>query len=133
MPDNFETTLFPADLAMSPQFAIQRVTDAASKYGQDLFQTDRRFKKAREIQATAAFLIGLSKITGKKYWVMPEHEAATPDTYGVSLAVHTKLNGYVRDLLSVEVTQYESHSDEGMVSFVKRKLSNKYLPEHYVL
>jgi hypothetical protein len=134
MKNNFEEKLFPPNLAMSPAFAIGRFTAAARKYGPDLVLTDPRFKKAREIRATAAFLLGLAKITGKTYWVIPEYIADTPDTYGISFAAHPKYeDGNIRDLLSVEVTEYETHSDEDMVAFVNRKLANKYLPDHYIL
>jgi hypothetical protein len=134
MKDNFEEKLFPPNLAMSPAFAIGRFTSAAIKYGQVCVLTDSRFKKAREIRATAAFLIGLSKITGKTYWVMPEYVADTPDTYGISFAAHTKYEeGNIREMLSVEVTEYETHSDEDLLGSVRRKLSNKYLPDHYIL
>lgn len=118
---------------MSPAFAIQRFTGAGAKYGENLVLTDHRFKKAREVRATAAFLLGLSRITGKTYWVMPEYESSTPDTYGVSFSPHATMNGNVRELLSVEVTEYEAHSEKGIVAFIKRKLSNKYLPDHYIL
>lgn len=134
MKNNFEEKLFPPNLAMSPAFAIGRFTAAVRKYGQDFVLTDARFKKAREIRATAVFLLGLAKITGKTYWVMPEYIADTPDTYGISFAAHPKYeDGNIRDLLSVEVTEYETHSDEDILAFVKRKLSNKYLPDHYIL
>ena len=65
---------------------------------------------------------------------MREYEADTPDTYGISFAAHPKYeDGNIRDLLSLEVTEYETHSDEDVIAFVKRKLSNKYLPKHYIL
>jgi len=119
---------------MSPAFAMGRFTAASNKYSQDHVLTNSRFKKAREIRATAAFLLGLSKITGKTYWVMPEYDANTPDTYGISFAPHPKFeDGNIRDMLSVEVTEYESHCHGDLLVFVKRKLSNKYLPNHYIL
>jgi hypothetical protein len=134
MKDTFEQRLFPPGIAMSPAFAIGRFTASAIKYGRDLILTDSRFKKAREIRATAAFFLGLSKITGKTYWIMPEYVADTPDTYGISFATHPKYeDGSIRDMISVEVTEYENHSDEDLLAFVKRKLSDKYLPKHYIL
>jgi hypothetical protein len=134
MKANFEEKLFPSALAMSPAFVIDRFTVAAWKYGQDLVLADLRFKKARELRVTAAFLLGLAKITGKTYWVTPEHVADTPDTYGISFAAHPKYkDGNIREKLCVEVTEYEPHSAQGLVPFVSRKLWNKYLPDHYVL
>ena len=134
MKETFEQRLFPPSLAMSPAFAMGRFTAASNKYSQDHVLTNSRFKKAREIRATAAFLLGLSKITGKTYWVMPEYDANTPDTYGISFAPHPKFeDGNIRDMLSVEVTEYESHCHGDLLVFVKRKLSNKYLPNHYIL
>ena len=134
MKTNFEEKLFPSAIAMNPAFVIDRFTAAAWKYGQDRVLTDSRFKKAREMRATAAFLLGLAKITGKTYWVMPEYVADTPDTYGISFASHPKYrNGNIREKLCIEVTEYEPDSAEGLLPFVNRKLSNKYLPDHYIL
>ena len=134
MKNNFEEKLFPPNLAMSPAFAIGRFTAAARKYGQERVLTNSRFKKAREIRTTAAFLFGLSKITGRTYWVMPEYVADTPDTYAISFTAHSRYeDGNIRDMISVEVTEYETHSDEDLLAFVKRKLSDKYLPQHFIL
>jgi hypothetical protein len=134
MKNNFEEKLFPPNLAMSPAFAIGRFTAAARKYGEERVLTNSRFKKAREIRTTAAFLLGLSKITGRTYWVMPEYVADTPDTYGISFTVHPRYEyGNIRDMISVEVTEYETHSEEDLLAFVRRKLSDKYLPQHFIL
>lgn len=119
---------------MSPSFTIGRFTAAARKYGPHRILAESKFQKAREIRTTAAFLLGLSKITGKSYWVQPEYEENTPDTYGISFSPHPKYqDGNVREILSIEVKEYEIHSDEDLLSFIRGKLSNKYLPEHYIL
>jgi hypothetical protein len=134
MKDKFEEKLFPSNLAMSPGFVIGRFAAATRKYGQDRVLTNSKFKKAREIRTTAAFLLGLSKITGKTYWVMPEHILDTPDTYGISFAAHPKSeDGNIREVISIEVAEYETHNAGDLLSFVRRKLSNKYLAEHFIL
>lgn len=65
---------------------------------------------------------------------MPEYVADTPDTYGISFTVHPRYeDGNTRDMISVEGTEYETHSDEDLLVFVRRKLSDKYLPQHFIL
>ena len=134
MSANFEQKLFPPDIAMSLSFAIGRFTAAARIYGEHRVLTESKFQKAREIRVTSAFLLGLSTITGKTYWVQPEYKENTPDIYGISFSRHPKYqDGNVRDILSIELKEYESHSKEDLLSFIKGKLSNKHLPAHYIL
>jgi hypothetical protein len=134
MKNDFEQKVFPQDIAVRPSFAIGRFTAAARKYGHHRVLTESKFKKAREVRTTAAFLLGLSKITGKTYWVKPEYEENTPDTYGISFSPHPKYqDGNVREILNIELKEYEVHSEEDLLSFIRGKLSNKYLPDHYIL
>jgi hypothetical protein len=127
--NDFVHKLFPPDIAMSPSFAIGRFTAAARKYGHNRVLTESKFQKAREIRTTAVFLLGLSKITGKTYWVKPEYEDNTPDTYGISFSPHPKYHdGNVREILSIEVKEYEIHSDEDLLSFIKEDFQTNICP-----
>ena len=134
MKDIFEERLYPPDLGMSPSFAIRRFKSATRKYGDNNVLTNSKFKKAREIWITAAFLLGLSKITSRTYWVLPEYKDSTPDTCAISFVGHPAYeNSKMREIISVEVSQYEEHSKEDLLSIIKTKLSNKHLPDHYIL
>lgn len=134
MKDNFEERLYPPDLGMSPAFAIGRFNSAIRKYDQDVVLTNSKFKKAREVWTTAAFLLGLSKITGKTYWVMPEYVALTPDTYAISFVTHPQYEGgKICEIISIEVSQYEEHALDDLLTTIQRKLSNKHFPDHYIL
>jgi hypothetical protein len=130
----FEQELYPAEIGMSPQFAMNRFKGAIAKYGQQKVMRESRFQKAREIWATAAFLMGLSKITKKSYWVAPEYNSDTPDTYGTSFQGHPIYpSGKIRELLEIEVSTYEQHASGDLVQTIKRKLNGKAYPSHYVL
>ena len=134
MKDSFEERLYPPDLGMSPSFAIGRFKLAIRKYGQNIVLTNYKFKKAREIWTTAAFLLGLSKITGKTYWVVPEYQASTPDSYAISFVAHPQCeDGTIREIICIEVSQYEEHSREDLLAAIRRKMSNKHLPDYYIL
>jgi hypothetical protein len=130
----FQEQLYPSDLGMSPQFAMYRFKGAIAKYGQRKVISESRFQKAREMWATACFLTGLSKLTQKTYWVAPEYNNQTPDTYGVSFTPHFKYQGgKVREDLYIEVSEYEQHASGNLVDTIKRKLSGKAYPDYYVL
>jgi len=131
---DFEKKIYPPDIGMSPQFAMRRFRAAIAKYGQQRVLSESRFQKAREIWASGAFLIGLSKITQKTYWVAPEYYEQTPDTYGMSFVPHSKYkNGKLQEIHSIEVSEYEQHADGGLLGTIKRKLSGKVYPDFYVL
>jgi hypothetical protein len=130
----FEKQLYPPEMGMSPQFAMNRFNGAMTKYGQQKVLSESRFQKAREIWASAAFLIGLSKLTEKTYWVAPEYNNATPDTYGISFKPHAKYEcGKMKEVLNIEVSEYEQHASGDLVETIKRKLNGKAYPEYYVL
>ena len=130
----FEKQLYPPEIGMSPQFAMMRFKSAMAKYGQQKVLGESRFQKAREIWATAAFLTGLSKLTEKTYWVAPEYNDQTPDTYGISFKPHPKFeSGKIKEVLAIEVSEYEQHAFGDLVEAVKGKLNGKAYPEYYVL
>ena len=130
----FEKQLYPPEMGMSPQFAMNRFNGAMAKYGQQKVLSESRFQKAREIWASAAFLTGLSKLTQKTYWVAPEYNNPTPDTYGISFKPHAKYEGgKMKEVLNIEVSEYEQHASGDLVETIKRKLNGKAYPEHYVL
>ena len=130
----FERQLYPPEIGMSPQFAMMRFKAAIGKYGQQIVLSESRFQKAREIWATAALLTGVSKLTDKTYWVAPEYDDQTPDTYGISFKSHPKFEGgKIKEVLAIEVSEYEQHATGDLVETVKRKLNGKAYPAYYVL
>ena len=46
---SFERQIYPAEIGMSPQFAMNRFKGAIAKYGQQRVMSESRFQKAREI------------------------------------------------------------------------------------
>lgn len=130
----FEKQLYPPEMGMSPQFAMNRFKRAMAKYGQQKVLSESRFQKAREMWASAAFLTGLSKLAEKTYWVAPEYNNQTPDTYGISFKSHAKYEGgQMKEVLNIEVSEYEQHASGDLVETIKRKLNGKAYPEYYVL
>lgn len=130
----FQKQLYPPGMGMSPQFAMNRFKGAMAKYGQQKVLRESGFQKAREMWASAAFLTGLSKLTEKTYWVAPEYNNQTPDTYGISFKPHAKYEGgKMKEVLNIEVSEYEQHASGDLVETIKRKLNGKAYPEYYVL
>lgn len=50
----FEKQLYPPEMGMSPQFAMNRFKRAMAKCGQQKVLSESRFQKAREMWASAA-------------------------------------------------------------------------------
>ena len=65
--------------------------------------------------------MGVSKLTGKTYWVAPEYDNETPDTHGISFQRHpTYQNSNIRELLEIEVSTYEQHASGNLVEQLKQ-------------
>jgi hypothetical protein len=108
---HFERQLYPRDIGMSPQFAMNRFKAAVEKCGREKLLSEHRFQKARQTRATAAFLTGLSKMTQKTYWLALEYVNPTPDTYGMPFAPHPEYErGKIREMPDVEVSEFEDHA-----------------------
>jgi len=130
----FEEALFPPDVSMSPAFALARFKLINSEYGANRVRSDVRFKKAREIWQTAVFLTGLTSLTGKEFWVSAQYQDTTPDTFGAAVIPHpTKAGAQIRELISIEVTEWEEHADGGLAETILKKLDGKRYPPYFFL
>lgn len=90
-----------------------------------------RFQKEREAWITALFLAALNKVDQKSYWVGVEESDRTPDTYGVMFREMGK--GLSKDVMNIEVCEWESHSKLGMSDHIKAKLKKARYPGYFIL
>jgi hypothetical protein len=131
----FEKLLFPESPLLTPYVVIERFEGAVRFYGKDLVLTDRRFQKAREMHATAIFLLGRSKLVvgNEKYWLAPSYDEV-PDVYAYRFQPHPDIpDGQQTVQYFIEVTDWEAHSKETLSERVKNKLAGKAYPFHFIL
>src|SRR6266481_3135941 len=122
--NEFEKLLFPDDW-MSPAFVVERFNLSIQKYGANLVLGDSRFKRAREMWITAVSLLGLQSISEKVFWLKPEYNEQAPDTYGTFFTPHATIQDTDSQvLMPIEVTEWEGHSEDGLVQRIIKKLHN---------
>lgn len=123
--------LYPKDFYMSPNFVIHRLQRLFEKHGLKRLLVGNKFRSEREGWITAVFLLGLMGIQDKEYWVGLNSDGSTPDTYGVTFR---KLNnGQSRDILNIEIFEWEKHSNLSIEEAILKKLSNKCYPQYFIL
>src|SRR5260221_2514347 len=113
-------TSIPADTYLSPFFIARRFEAIRKKYGDEEALKLGKLKAEREIWITAAFTLGLSKLTGKIFWVAANAEDSTPDTYAVSFLGKGK--GQVKEIKNIEIFEWEDHSKDSLMEAIHRKL-----------
>lgn len=116
---------------VSPVFMIGYFAGLIKKYGEKNVIKSNKFKRWREAHITAFFLLGLSEITGTKYWLGNNQDESTPDTYGISLEAIEK--GIKRNILNIEIFEWGEYSKGDLVEAIENKLKNKKYPEYYCL
>jgi hypothetical protein len=129
-------TNIPADTYMSPYFLAKRFESIRLKYGNDQSLKIAKLKSERELWITAAFILGLSKLTGKSFWIGPNAEDSTPDTYAVSFRSseneHAK-EGQIKEITNIEVFEWEDHSEDSLLDAIRKKVKGKKYPEYFTL
>jgi hypothetical protein len=116
---------------IAPCFMFNFFANLIKEYGEDNVLKSNKFKRWREAHITATFLLGLSEITGIKYWLSNNPEQSTPDTFGIFLERIQK--GIKRNILNIEIFEWEKHFNNDLVEAIKSKLKNKKYPEYYIL
>ena len=124
-------TNIPADIYLSPYFISRRFEAIREKYGDKQALTLVKLKSEREIWITAAFTVGLSKLTGKIFWIGAYSEDSTPDTYAVTFRQRGK--GQIKEITNIEVFEWEEHSKDSLLDAIRQKLKTKKYPEYFTL
>lgn len=124
-------TNIPADVYLSPSFVAERFEAIREKYGDEQSLKLAKLKAERELWITAAFSLGLSKLTGKLFWVSANPEDSAPDTYVVTF--RQKEKGQVKEITNVEVFEWEDHSRGPLLGAIRKKLTAKKYPDYFTL
>lgn len=122
---------YPLDIYFSPSFAIKRFLGLRQKYGDKIAVTKSEFKPEREAWMTAVFLLGLSKLSSREFWLRINNEDSAPDIITVSFIESDK--GVVAEMQNVEIFEYEAHANTDLTGALKNKLSGKTYPDDYIL
>lgn len=122
---------YPDDIYLSPCFAIKRFLGLRDKHGDRDALTKAEFKPEREMWITGVFLLGISQLTQKEYWLQPNTEDTAPDTLAISL-VEAK-RGVTAEIQNIEIFEYEKHAKASLTVAIKKKLKGKAYPDNYLL
>lgn len=126
-----KTNLYPKNFYMSPLFVTERWKRIVEKYGIARSLKDIKFQAEREAWFTAIFLLGIMEIDDKEYWVGVNDEDSTPDTFGVTFPRTGR--GMSRNIMNIEIFEWESHSRSTLIEAVLKKLENKSYPNYFIL
>ncbi len=92
-----------------------------------LERTSKKFRKAQEAFEVAVMLVGMRSILDRELWLqLVGDELESPDIRTGTFTLPTKTKAEDFSIQDVEVVEYNNHSQETLIGFLKRtKLSNK--------
>jgi hypothetical protein len=122
---------YPIDVYLSPPFAIKRFLGLRQKHGDKAAVTKSEYKPEREAWITGVFLLGLSKIAKREFWLRVNTEDTVPDVYTISFVETAR--GVTAEMQNVEVFEYESHAHTDIIGAIENKLKGKVYPDNYIL
>jgi hypothetical protein len=112
----------------SPAKAIQRMQGTYDMVGIDIGTTSATFQPVREAWTAAVFLLGYSQITKTEYWLRenPKKHLA-PDVFAITLREpeSPRQRGVSREVMEIEVCEYDVHAKTTLPELLKAKLRNK--------
>lgn len=124
------------DIFFSPTKALQRMIGVYEKDGIERGLKADSYKPVREAWASAVFLLGYSQITKSQYWLRenPTKNEA-PDVFAISLKEPAPGElGVSREIMEIEVCEYDDHVKTNISDHIKSKLSGKaYNPFTFLL
>lgn len=129
-------TLKPSEVYLSPKKAIERMQNIFDKYGIERGLKSYSFQQSRESWIAAVYLIGLSYVEKKIFWLKSNPiKNDAPDIFAVSYRKPHLAGeiGIVREIYQLEVCEYDKHSKYGLPEHIIKKLNNKYYPKDTVL
>lgn len=123
--------IYPDDVYFSPPFAIKRFLGVREKHGDKAAVTKGEYKPEREAWITGVFLLGLSKLAKREFWLRINNDDTAPDTFTISFVETEK--GVMAEIQYVEIFEYEKHSTTDLVGAITNKLKGKAYPDNYIL
>ena len=133
---NYSPELDNIDIFFSPTKALQRMTGVYKRDGITSGLRNDAFKPVREMWAAAVFLLGYSQLVKRQYWLRenPTKNEA-PDVFAISInAPLTTEKGVSREILEIEVCEYDKHAKVDIADHIKIKLHAKaYNPFTFLL
>lgn len=135
MKSNYSPELDNIDIFFSPTKALQRMVGLYERNGIKQGLKCDAFKPVREAWAAAVFLLGYSQITKSQYWLRenPKRNEA-PDIFAISIRNPLPTEkGVAREVIEVEVFEYEEHAKTNIADHIKNKLRGMAYNRHTFL
>jgi hypothetical protein len=125
-------SLYPPNIFLSPRWAIQRMNDLVQNYGKPKALTDVNMKEEREAAITGLFLLGYRLLTQKDFWIEICQDDP-PDNRAISPTKRPEGRGMVKEVINLEVFEWEGHSTHSLTGAIQEKLKGKKYPPDYFL
>lgn len=126
---NYSPELDNIDIFFSPTKVLERMFGLYERDGIEKGLRDDAFKPVRESWTAAVFLLGYSQITKNQYWLRenPDKNNA-PDVFAISLRKPgPNEKGVCREVMEIEVCEYDEHVKMSLADHIKNKLKDKAL------
>lgn len=136
MKTSYSPELDNIDIFFSPTKALQRMVGLYKRDGIEQALKANAFKPVREAWAAAVFLLGYSQITKSQYWLRENpRKNEAPDIFAISIrAPLPSEKGVSREIIEIEVCEYDDHAKTNIADHIKRKLHGKaYNPFTFLL
>ena len=127
MTTSYSPELDNINIFFSPTKALQRMAGVYKRDGITQGLKADAFKPVREAWAAAVFLLGYSQITKSQYWLRenPKKNEA-PDIFAISIrAPLPSEKGASREIMEIEVCEYDEHAKTNIADHIKEKLRGK--------
>ena len=125
-------SIYPPDIFLSPNLAIERMNQLVQKYGKSNAFTEGRFKEEREAAITAVFLLGYRLLLKRDFWIGVCQDDP-PDNIAVSPQKRASGRGMEKHIINIEIFEWEGHSARGLPQAIRDKLKAKNYPQDYFL
>lgn len=128
MTSNYSPELDEIKVFFSPTKVLQRMDGVYEMVGIDVGIASPTFQPQRESWASAVFLLGYGQLTGSQYWLREnpkKHKA--PDIFAVTFKAPqaSEQKGVSREVMEIEVCEYEDHAQIDIAGHLKAKLEGK--------
>lgn len=135
--NNYSPEVDEIDIFFSPTKALGRMGNVYEMEGAHTGSTSNTFQSVREAWAAAVFLLGYSQITKNQYWLNENPKKyLSPDIFAVAFSEveHQGQKAVSREILEIEVCEYDEHAKTSLSQHLKTKLKDKqYNPSSFLL
>jgi len=119
----------PTDVYLSPCFVFARMRSIAERNQLAEILKSRKLQQEKESWISAVYLQAIAEFEKIPHWLRACQDN-TPDVEGIKILWSKHGNELLT--YSLEVCEYESHAQKGILDVLKRKLEKSY-PRHFTI